>query len=128
MAFTCPVRNLILRKLYSMARLNINAKKASRRQLKKEKLSQYFWREVHCLRSRSTLTRERVKNSEAFVNTRKENEFMAKASKLASEVYQNIPPQTRKYAQYRVLTGEAIKLLRGGIDEKEVLESLLLLK
>ena len=111
-----------------MAKLKINAKKASRRKLKKEKLSQYFWRYTHCLRSRSSLSRERVLTSDEFINTRKENKYMGRASKLASQVYQSIPRETRKYSQYRILTGEAIKLLRGGMEEHEIAERLLLLK
>ncbi|HVI44246.1 MAG TPA: hypothetical protein VM802_05235 [Chitinophaga sp.] len=43
--------------------------------------------------------------------------LLATASRMASGVYRPIPPQHRKHAIYRQLTGKAFVLLRAGTPQ-----------
>lgn len=71
-------------------------------------------------RRKSTLSRKRVKNAPAFALTRKYASLMAEASKLAAAIYRPIPRSRRKHALYRAMTGQAMTLLKRGMDKAEV--------
>ena len=79
-------------------------------------------------RRASTLSRKRVKNAPAFALTRKYASLMAEASKLAAEVYRPIPRSKRKHALYRAMTGQAMALLKKGVDKAEVSKQLELMR
>ena len=72
----------------------------------------------HYIRTKSTLTGKRVKKDPAFKKTMAEASILAKASRIASKIYQALP--NKLYPQYRQLTGMAQKLLRAGKGEEEV--------
>jgi len=107
-----------------MAILTKGPTRVPKRMMNASGLCEYKWGTIYCLRRKSSLAAERVKTSPEFANSRKENGFMKPASKLASRIYQSVPHDSRKYPQYRVLTGQAIKMLRSGMEEGEVLERL----
>lgn len=79
-------------------------------------------------RRASTLSRKRVKNAPAFALTRKYASLMAEASKLAAEVYRPIPRSKRKHALYRAMTGQAMTLLKKGVDKAEISKQLELMR
>ncbi|HVI46984.1 MAG TPA: hypothetical protein VM802_19045 [Chitinophaga sp.] len=66
------------------------------------------------IRLKSSLTGKRVKKDPAFRRTMENAGFLAAASKIASCVYRQLPPQYRKHVLYRQLTGKALLLLREG--------------
>jgi hypothetical protein len=74
------------------------------------------------IRTKSTLTGKRVKTSASFRNTMKSARLLGKASKIASAIYQRLP--TKAFEQYRKLTGAAMKHLKAGLSEEEVVKKL----
>jgi hypothetical protein len=74
------------------------------------------------MRSRSSLTGERVKKDAAFRKTMEYATLLAKASRIGSTVYANIPAHRKQHALYRKLTGEAMTWLKFGWKETDVLE------
>lgn len=75
-------------------------------------------------RRKSTLSRKRVKTSPAFALTRAYAALMAEASRLAAEVYWQVPRSKRKHALYRALTGQAMTLLKKGTDKEAIRKQL----
>ncbi len=88
---------------------------------KSDPIRVYMLRRQLYVRSRSSLDGQRVKTSPEFSNTMKHAGILAQASSLASQVYRDIPIQKRKKNQYRVLTGEAIRMLRNNIEPETIL-------
>ena len=76
------------------------------------------------VRSRSSLTGERVKNDPAFDGFRESCNRMTKASALASSLYNQIPKELKRFSLYRQLTGEALKMLKQGKDQTDIVEKL----
>ena len=74
------------------------------------------------IRTKSTLTGKMVKTSASFRNTMKSARLLGKASKIASAVYQQLP--NKVVEQYRNLTGAAMKHLKAGLSEDEVVKKL----
>jgi hypothetical protein len=83
----------------------------------------YAWQGVYYIRAKSTLSGERVKSAPEFQRTREHASVLASASRIASEVYRSL--KEKKFQQYRALTGQAMKLLKRGMQESEVKETLL---
>ena len=81
----------------------------------------YFLNGELCIRSASTLSSERVKKSPEFKNTMINAGLMSKASKISSMIYKTLPDKKRKHARYRFLTGLAMKYLKSGKNEDEVI-------
>lgn len=75
-------------------------------------------------RQESSLDGKRVKKDPAFSETMRYAGLLGRASKLASKVYQGIPKGERKFKKYRILTGQAMQLLKKGMNEEEVVERL----
>lgn len=82
----------------------------------------YQMRGRYYLRSRSSLTRERVKQDPAFAQTRHFAGLMARASKIGSAVYASLPADCKKHPLYLKLTGEAMTWLKYGWKEEAVLD------
>lgn len=80
----------------------------------------YKWKNLTCLRTKSSLTRQRVLKSKAFATTRKYAGNMAKAARLASAVYKELALVKKNRSLYQAITGTAASLLYKGADEKEV--------
>ena len=75
-------------------------------------------------REQSSLDGKRVKKDPAFAKTMEYAGLLGRASKLASKVYREIPKGEREFKQYRKLTGQAMRLLKEGMGEEEVVERL----
>jgi hypothetical protein len=72
------------------------------------------------VRKKSSLSRKRVKRSPAFRRTMEYAELLGQASKLASAVYRMLPRQKQQVERYRALIGQAMQLLKEGLDAAEV--------
>jgi hypothetical protein len=77
------------------------------------------------LRMKSSLSGKRVKTDPAFARTMQYARLLGKASKIASQVYKTYPKATRKFAEYRTLTGKAMQLLKEGFTEAAALAVLM---
>jgi hypothetical protein len=76
------------------------------------------------VRTKGTVTRERVLKSREYVKTRQYANNLALASRIASPVYRALPADVRARWIFRSITGDAASLLYKGMNEKEVTEML----
>jgi hypothetical protein len=74
------------------------------------------------VRTKSTLSGKRVKRSAAFKGTMESARLLGRASSIASKVYQQKPDKVFK--QFRTLTGIAMRHLKTGLTEEEVLKKM----
>ena len=72
------------------------------------------------VRRKSTLSGKRVKRDKAFTLTRVYADLLGQASRLAAAVYRCLPREERKHAQYRFMTGEALRMLKEGVVAEEI--------
>lgn len=77
------------------------------------------------VRMKSSLSGKRVKKDPRFRLTMLYAGLMGQASKIASAVYRVLPDDKRQHALYRVLTGEALCLLKKGMPADAVKAGLL---
>lgn len=49
---------------------------------------------------------------------------MKEASPIAAAIYNQIPKEQKKYSLYRLLTGEALKMLKAGMNKADIIEKL----
>lgn len=84
--------------------------------------SPYFNQNI--LRRASSLTGERTKKDPAFKGFRQSINRMKQASPIAASLYKGVPEQVKQYALYRTLTGEAIKMLKEGMEAAVISETL----
>ena len=84
----------------------------------------YMAGDQNIVRSRTSLTGERVKNDPAFEGFRKSGERMKQASAIASELYNRIPKDLKRFSMFRQLTGEALKMMKQGRNREEIVEKL----
>jgi hypothetical protein len=78
----------------------------------------------HYARLKSSLSSKRVKNSPAFSNTMRYARLLATASVIGSEVYRLLPKEKKGRKVYQQLTGKAMKMLREGLNKREVSDKL----
>ncbi|WP_276481182.1 hypothetical protein [Paraflavitalea pollutisoli] len=76
------------------------------------------------MRTRSSLTGERVKKDPAFRKTMAYAGLLAQASKIGSTVYALVPAERRKHTLYRKLTGEAMTWLKYQWAAQDIVEYL----
>lgn len=76
------------------------------------------------IRSRSSLTANRVKTDPAFRKFLQYANLMAIASVTASAVYARVLPHRKKHALYRKITGEAMTWLKYRWKSEEIIEYL----
>ncbi len=76
------------------------------------------------VRSKGSVTRERVLEGQEYATTRKYASNLAIASRIASPIYRNLPADRRARWVFRTITGDAASLLYKGMTEKEVKETL----
>ena len=92
------------------------------------RLRMYFYYSPHfdqnIWRRGSTLTGERTKKDPAFKGFRQSSNRLKEASPIAALLYKMIPEQVKQYTLYRTLTGEAIKMLKEGMDAAVITETL----
>ncbi len=84
--------------------------------------STYF--DLNIWRRSSSLTGERTKKDPAFKGFRKSSNRLKEASPIAASLYKLVPGPVKQYALYRTLTGEAIKMLKEGMDATVITETL----
>jgi hypothetical protein len=84
--------------------------------------SPYF--ELNIWRRGSSLTGERTKKDPAFKGFRRSIGRMKEASPIAASLYKQVPGQVKQFALYRTLTGEAIKMLKEGMEAVVITETL----
>lgn len=77
------------------------------------------------IRTKSSLNGERVKTAPEFKKTMEYASLLASGSKIASIVYRGVVDKSIK--KYRQITGEAMKMLKDGMEKNEILNRLLLL-
>jgi hypothetical protein len=70
------------------------------------------------MRKSSSLTGARVKKEAAFKGFRESGNRMKDASPIAATLYKLIPKEIKQYSLYRLLTGEALKMIKSGFDSK----------
>lgn len=82
-----------------------------------------MWEDYY-VREKSSLTRERVKTAPEFEKTRENATVLAKASKIASQVYATLSSKKKKKSPYKMITGQAIRMVKNGLDESEIVAAL----
>ena len=75
-------------------------------------------------RAVTSLTGERIKQDPAFEGFRRSCNRMKEASPIAAELYNKIPKEKKQYSLYRVVTGEALKMIKQGVDKARITETL----
>jgi hypothetical protein len=84
--------------------------------------SPYFGQNIW--RRGSSLTGERTKKDPAFKGFCQSSSRLKEASPIAASLYKQVPRQVKQYALYRTLTGEAIKMLKEGMEAAVITETL----
>ena len=84
--------------------------------------STYFGHNI--IRRTTSLTGARVKTDKAFKGFRESSNRMKQASPIAASLYKLIPAENKQYAVYRLLTSEALKMIKEGLDTEIIVESL----
>jgi hypothetical protein len=84
--------------------------------------SPYF--AMNIWRRGSSLTGERTKKDPAFKGFRQSSSRLKEASPIAASLYKLVPKQVKQYSLYRILTGDAIKMLKEGIEATVITETL----
>ena len=77
------------------------------------------------IRSKSSLTAERVKTSPEFKKTMQLARKLGEASTLASELYKTIMPEVKSRRLYQLITGQVITGFKKGNTEAEVRQEVL---
>jgi hypothetical protein len=80
--------------------------------------------DLNIWRRASSLTGERTKKEPAFKGFRQSSNRLKQASPIAASLYKLVPKRVRQYALYRTLTGEAIKMLKEGMEAAVITETL----
>ncbi|HEV3223654.1 MAG TPA: hypothetical protein VGZ90_12290 [Puia sp.] len=84
----------------------------------------YMSHGINIIRKSTSLTGKRVKQDPAFKGFRRRCNRMKEASPIAASLYKLLPEEQKIYALYRTLTGEALKMLKQGLEKETVLARL----
>jgi hypothetical protein len=87
----------------------------------------YYYSRVsgkNIVRACTSLTGERVKKDAAFKGFRESGNRMKEASPITAALYKMVPAEIKQYALYRLLTGEALKMLKAGLDAATISKTL----
>jgi hypothetical protein len=76
----------------------------------------YLFKGVNIVRKSSSLTGRRVAEDPAFKGFRNSGNRMKQASPIASSLYNLLPKEHKVFALYRTITGEALKMIKQGIN------------
>ncbi|MFT3824862.1 MAG: hypothetical protein QM731_13135 [Chitinophagaceae bacterium] len=82
--------------------------------MKRRALTLYMLNGEYLIRTRSSLSAEKVKRAACFKNTRRSAERLSNASSLAAAVYNQLPEGWKLHSLYRTMTGIATLLLKAG--------------
>src|SRR5664279_530247 len=92
------------------------------------RLGLYFYYSPHfslnIIRRTTSLTGIRVKTDKAFKGFRESGNRMKQASPIAASLYKLIPAEIKQYSIYRLLTGEALKMLKAELDTEVIIAEL----
>ena len=93
-----------------------------------KRLGLYFYYSPHfghnIIRRTTSLTGQQVKTDKAFKGFRESGNRMKQASPIAAALYRLIPSEIKRYSIYRLLTGEALKMIKAGLDTQVIIETL----
>jgi hypothetical protein len=93
-----------------------------------KRLGLYFYYSPHfglnIIRKTTSLTGTRVKTDKAFKGFRESGNRMKQASPIAASLYKLIPAEIKQYSMYRLLTGEALNMLKEGLNTELITEKL----
>jgi hypothetical protein len=84
--------------------------------------SPYFGQNIW--RRGSSLTGERTKKDTAFKGFRQSSSRLKEAAPIAASLYKQVPRLVKEFSLYRTLTGEAIKMLKEGMEAAVITEGL----
>src|SRR5258707_1582590 len=84
----------------------------------------YFSRGRWITRKTSSLTGKRVQQDPAFKGFRESSHRMKEASPIAASLYRLIPRAQKEYRLYRLLTGEALKMIKQGLNREVITKKL----
>lgn len=84
----------------------------------------YMWEGQLFARKKSSLTKDRVLKDKEFAGTRKHAGDMGRASKIASEIYRQLPADIKGRWIFRAIAGHAASLLYNGKSEQHVKDAL----
>ena len=90
-----------------------------------DNLTFYKMRGKYYVRTKSSLTGERVKTDESFRPLMAYASLLAEASKIASAVYRLLSREKKKVAYYRKMTGRAMSRLKQGMKKEKIIELLM---
>jgi hypothetical protein len=80
----------------------------------------YMSHGINIIRKSSSLTGKRTKKDPAFKGFRNSSNRMKEASPIAASLYNLLAKDQKVYTLYRTLTGEALKMIKQGL-EKEII-------
>jgi hypothetical protein len=80
--------------------------------------------EMNIWRHSSSLTGQRTRKDPAFKGFRQSSSRLKQGSPIAASLYKMIPAHVKQFALYRTLTGEAIKMLKEGMEAGVITETL----
>jgi hypothetical protein len=71
------------------------------------------------VRAKSSLTRKQVLFGKRFRKTMESAGRLARGSRIAAAIYGAIPEEIKAYSMYRVMVGEAVRLIKAGMTDEE---------
>ncbi|MFT3825241.1 MAG: hypothetical protein QM731_15065 [Chitinophagaceae bacterium] len=93
--------------------------------MKRRALTLYMLNGEYLIRTRSSLTGEKVKRAACFKNTRRSAGRLGSASSLAAAVYNQLPEGWKLHSLYRTMTGIAtLQIKAGGQDDTAITTAL----
>ena len=75
-------------------------------------------------RAQSSLTGKRTKIDPVFAGFRKSSNRMKEAVPVASALYRQLSREQKQFGLFRIMTGEAISMLKQGLDKTAIRETL----
>jgi hypothetical protein len=87
-------------------------------------LTYYNSKGQELVRTKSSLTRERVKKDPAFARSRESSKRFALGQSIASAIYKKLLPKGGKQEVFAKMRSEAILLVKAEVAEKEIAKRL----
>ncbi len=80
----------------------------------------YMSHGINIIRKSTSLTGKRIEKDPSFEGFRNSGNRMKEASPIAASLYNLLPKEQKVFAFYRTLTGEALKMIKQGLDKEIV--------
>jgi hypothetical protein len=84
----------------------------------------YMSHSINIIRKSTSLTGKRIEKDPAFTGFRKSCNRMKEASPIAASLYKLMPKEEKVYSLYRTLTGEALKMIKEGLEKDIIIAKL----